>query len=151
MSAGMMPPDADMDPRMDPSGEAGMDPQADANGGATAPDPMAMLQQLLQGGGTFVPPVQQEDLNEVLNELLGAARMCASKARSAQDPREDRELGQAALAFAQAWTIMHPSILAPQGVGPEVAAAAIPQQPQGGTTGRPPQPTARRSSGQVKG
>lgn len=130
-------------------------------------DPVAALQAVLAQNGALGPesgpPMTVVSYAETMNELLGAVRECASKARSAGDTREQSELAKGALAFAQAWVIMHPDLVAPAGVTADKMPGAMdrsedvpggaPGAPAGGdsTTGRPPQPTARRGSGKVKG
>lgn len=52
---------------------------------------------------------------EVAKSLLHAVGMAAQKAAGVDDSREAHELGQAALAFAQAAVLLDPS-LGPQGV-----------------------------------
>lgn len=129
-------------------------PTQDAGG-----DPVAALQQAMANAG---PPMEVVPFEETMNELLGAVRSCASEARSTEVPQEKDQLAKAALEFAQAWVIMHPDIVAPAGVTPDKMPGGMDRSedvPGGGgspkgadsTTGRPPQPTARRGSGKVKG
>lgn len=75
--------------------------------------------------GTMVPPVA---LDMVLGQLVDAVGIMAAKAKGVGDVREVKEYGAAALNFAQAYAILHPDMVAPQGVRPEVLAKATPQQ-----------------------
>lgn len=74
-------------------------------------------------------PMVNIDRLEVEQTLYRAIKRSAEDAAAAQDPREVRELAQAALAFSQAAVILDPSLVAPQGVPADAL--------------HPPQPTPR--------
>lgn len=76
----------------------------------------------------MAPPMAAPGLDEVLASLLHATDTAARSSSGAGDIREVREYGAAALSFAQAYAILHPNIVAPQGVAPQVLAASVPQQ-----------------------
>jgi hypothetical protein len=83
-----------------------------------------------QGPPQMPPPIAPgPSLDEVLAELLRATKAAAQKSSGATDPREVREFGQGALAFAQAFVQLHPDLMSPQGVTPDMVASSVPQPP----------------------
>jgi N-acetyl-beta-hexosaminidase len=56
--------------------------------------------------GPMVPPNPQETLDALLN----AVKVAAQIGSGAEDTREFAESSKAALAFAQAWAILHPQL-----------------------------------------
>lgn len=71
------------------------------------------------------PPMEQ-----VLASLLHAVDSLARKASGVVDVREVQEYGAATLNFAQSYAILHPDVIAPQGVSPDRIAASTPAQPK---------------------
>ncbi len=80
-------------------------------------------------------PMAVPELDEVLGSLLYAVNAMARKATGAGDVREVREYGAAALNFAQSWAMLHPDVVAPQGVTPDRIAASVPKPPPAASGG----------------
>lgn len=59
-----------------------------------------------QAPGPMIPPNPQETLDALLNAVKVAAQMGSG----AEDQRENQECAKAALAYAQAWAILHPQL-----------------------------------------
>lgn len=76
-----------------------------------------------------VPLVAAPTVDEVLASLLHAVDVAARSSSGSPDVREVREFGAAALSFAQAYAILHPQLVAPQGVTPAQVAATVPKPP----------------------
>lgn len=75
-------------------------------------------------------PIVSEDRDAVINALLIAVRRAAENSAGADDARESKELGGAALAFAQAAAILDPTRLQ-GGDTPAARVAATPPQMPG--------------------
>lgn len=86
------------------------------------------------------PMLPGADLTAVLASLLSVVNDCAVKAKGSGDVREVKEFAGAALNFSQSYAILHPALVAPQGVAPEVLARSQPPRPE-------PQPKAKTGGG----
>jgi hypothetical protein len=64
----------------------------------------------MNGNGQAPPPMVPEDPMQGVNEMLGAIRLCASKARGTQSAAEAKDFAAAALSFAQAIIVLDPSL-----------------------------------------
>lgn len=84
------------------------------------------------------PPAPQgpppESLERTMEACLRAARTAAEDSAGVQDARETKELGAAALSFAQAFTVLDPSRLQ-GGDTPEARRASTPPQTPTGRDG----------------
>jgi hypothetical protein len=100
----------------------------------------------MNGNGQAPPPIVPEDPMQGVNEMLGAIRLCASKARGAQSAAEAKDFAAAALSFAQAIIVLDPSLS--QGGTPLAHDLAL-EEVRGETqqNDRPDPRRARRSAG----
>lgn len=55
-------------------------------------------------------PMVAPDPQETLDALLNAVKVAAQIGSGAEDQRENQECAKAALAYAQAWAILHPQL-----------------------------------------
>lgn len=61
-------------------------------------------------GNGQAPPIVPENPMQGVNEMLGAIRLCATKARGSQSAAEAKDFAAAALSFAQAIIVLDPSL-----------------------------------------
>lgn len=64
----------------------------------------------MNGNGPIQPPTVPENPMAGVNEMLGAIRLCATKARGATSAAEAKDFATAALNFAQAIIVLDPSL-----------------------------------------
>jgi hypothetical protein len=64
----------------------------------------------MNGNGQAPPPIVPEDPMQGVNEMLGAIRLCAQKARGVGSAAEAKDFAAAALSFAQAIIVLDPSL-----------------------------------------